>query len=76
MEYLVFNGSNHWMIRSSGQELHSGDPVRVMVGDSLIPARIQLDSATEEYVVIINGGEKIIPISPLLDIRGVMDGIL
>ena len=76
VEYLNQNESGHWIIRSTGHELHSGDPVRVMVDDQLIPARIQLDNLTEQYVVIIDGGEKIIPITSTCDIRAVLDGIL
>ena len=76
MDFLDQNDSGHWRIRSTGHELHSGDPVRVMLDGQLFPARIQLDAQSAEYVVIIDGGEKIIPISPSLDIRAVLDGIL
>jgi hypothetical protein len=76
MDYLFQNESGHWVIRSSEHELHSGDPVRIMLDGTLLPARIQLDSQTNEYLVIIDGGERIIPISPLTDIRPVLDDIL
>jgi hypothetical protein len=76
MEYLNLNDSGHWIIRSTEHELHSGDPVRVMLDGVWVPARIQLDDLTNEYIVLINGGEQIIPIIPQLDIRAVLDDIL
>jgi hypothetical protein len=76
MEYLLLNDSGHWIIRSTEHELHSGDPVRVMLDELLISARIQLDDETNQYIVLINGGEQIIPITPQLDIRAVLDEIL
>ena len=76
MDYLSLNESGHWTIRSSEHELHSGDPVRVFLDGVLAPARIQLDNQTNSYLVIINGGEKVIPITPEVDIRPVLDGIL
>jgi len=76
MDYLFLNESGHWVIRSSGHELHSGDPVRVVLDGSLVPARIQLDDLTNQYIVLVDGGEKIISITPRVDIRAVLDGIL
>ena len=76
MEYLIKNESGHWLIENSKHVLHSGDPVRVMLDGLIVPARIQLDEQVGQYVVIIDGGEKIIALSPSLDVRAVLDGIL
>lgn len=76
MEYLYFNETGHWVIREIEHELHSGDPVRLMLDGHMIPARIELDSQTGKYVVIIDAGEKVIQVTPYLDIRAVLEGIL
>ena len=76
MDYLYLNENGHWTIRSTENELHSVDPVRVMLDGILIPARIQLDNLTNQYLVLIDGGEKILTITPETDIRPVLDGIL
>jgi hypothetical protein len=76
MEYLYLHESGHWVIRSTEHVLHSGDPVRVVLNGTLAPARIQLDNLTNQYLVLIDGGENTIPITPQLDIRAVVDGIL
>jgi hypothetical protein len=76
MDHLYLNESGHWVVQETGHELHSGDPIRLILADRLVPARIQLDEPTGLYLVIIDGGEEIIPITPDLDIRVVLDGIL
>jgi hypothetical protein len=76
MEYLYQNESGHWIIRSTEHELHSGDPVRIMLEGVWVPGRFQLDTETSQYIVLINGGEKIIPITPFVNVRAVLDGIL
>ena len=76
MDYLYLNESGHWVIRSSDHELHSGDPVRILLDGALVPARIQLDDITHNYIVLVNGGELIRTITPQTDIRAVLDGIL
>lgn len=76
MDHLYVNETGHWVIRQSEHELHSGDSVRLMSDGRLIPARIQLDDETGSYLLIIDAGEEIIPITPNLDIRAVLEGIL
>lgn len=76
MDLLSQNDSGHWTVISSQHELHSGDPVRVLLDNQWAPARIQLDSTSNRYVVIIDGGERVIPIVPDMDIRPVADEIL
>ncbi|MCE1254627.1 MAG: DUF5348 domain-containing protein [Anaerolineae bacterium] len=76
MDHLYINNSGHWVIRESEHELHSGDSVRLMSQNHLIPARIQLDNDTGSYLLIIDAGEEILPITPDLDIRAVLEGIL
>jgi hypothetical protein len=76
MDRLYLNEGGHWVVRETGHVLHSGDPVRLVLADRLVPARIQLDDPTGIYLVIIDGGKEIIPITPELDIHVILDGIL